>query len=160
MDVFISHVAEDARVALAIALGLEDAGYSTWCFEVDSVPGVSYLVQIGEAIERASAVVLVISSLALHSRQVTIEVVRASHLQGVNLYPQCPACGLRLFEDNSGIRIGRIPKHSHTRESGKQFLEQFQALPTEVRHHQAHACDVATGSRQAVDEPSAQRVAG
>jgi len=44
---------------------------------VDSVPGVSYLVQIGEAIERASAVVLVISSLALHSRQVTIEVVRA-----------------------------------------------------------------------------------
>src|SRR2546430_14141324 len=34
MHVFISHVAEDARVALAIALGLEDAGYSTWCFEV------------------------------------------------------------------------------------------------------------------------------
>ena len=34
-------------------------------------------MQIGDAIERASAVVLVISSLALHSRQVTIEVVRA-----------------------------------------------------------------------------------
>ena len=75
--IFVSHAADDARVALTIALGLENAGYSTWCFEVDSVPGVSYLVQIGEAIERASAVVLVISSLALHSRQVTIEVVRA-----------------------------------------------------------------------------------
>src|SRR5262245_53365938 len=93
-------------------------------------------------------------------RECTIEVVRASHLQRLNLYPQCPACGLRLFEDNSGIRIGRIPKHSHTRKSGKQLLEQFQALATEVRHHEAHACDVAAGSRQAGDEPTAQRVTG
>src|SRR5262249_19125348 len=93
-------------------------------------------------------------------RECTIEVARASHLERLNLYPQCPACGLRLFEDNSGIRIGRIPKHSHTRKSGKQLPEQFQALPTEVRHHEAHAWDVAAGSRQAVDEPTAQRVTG
>src|SRR5262245_4805936 len=74
-----------------------------------------------------------VGALLSRRRECAIEVVRASHLQGLNLYPQYPACGLRLFEDDSGIRIGRIPKHSHTREAGKQLLEQFQALPTEVR---------------------------
>ena len=45
-------------------------------------------------------------------------------------------------------------------EPGQQLLEQFQALPTEVRHHEAHARDVAAGSRQTGDEPAPQRVAG
>ena len=47
-----------------------------------------------------------------------IEVVWPSHLQGLNLYPQYSACGLRLFEDNRGIRIGRIPKHRHASRAG------------------------------------------
>jgi hypothetical protein len=28
----------------------------------------------------------------------------------LNLYPQCPARGLYLFEDERRVRIGRIPK--------------------------------------------------
>ena len=46
-DVFIAHVEEDADVALEIALSLEEAGYTTWCYEVDSIPGPSYLIQTG-----------------------------------------------------------------------------------------------------------------
>jgi len=38
-DILIAHVEEDAEVALEIALGLEEAGYSTWCYEVDDIPG-------------------------------------------------------------------------------------------------------------------------
>jgi len=49
-DVFISHVEEDAEIALEIALGLEEAGYTTWCYEVDSIPGPSYLIQTGQAV--------------------------------------------------------------------------------------------------------------
>ncbi len=76
-QVFISHVEEDADVALEIALGLEKAGYSTWCYELDSIPGPSYLVQTGQAIQQAKAVVLIISPSSLGSRQVTQAVVRA-----------------------------------------------------------------------------------
>ena len=75
-DVFISHVSEDAKIALEIALELENAGYSTWAYEVHSVPGPSYLIQTGEAVEQAKVVLLIISSRSLGSHQVTREVVR------------------------------------------------------------------------------------
>lgn len=75
-DVFISHVEEDAADALEIADALEAVGYSTWCYERDSIPGPSYLVQTGEAVEQSRAVVVVISRHALGSHQVTLEVVR------------------------------------------------------------------------------------
>src|SRR5262249_26062658 len=58
-----------------------------------------------------------------------VEVVRASHLQGLNFYPQRPARGLRLFEDVRGIRIGRIPEHSHAREPGRSSVSNSSRLP-------------------------------
>jgi hypothetical protein len=76
-DIFLSHVEEDASVALEIALSLESAGFTTWCYEVDSVPGPSYLLQTGQAIEQTKVFLLFISPPALASRQVTQEVIRA-----------------------------------------------------------------------------------
>lgn len=76
-DIFVSHVEEDAKVALEIAQGLEAAGYTVWYYERDSVPGLSYLVQTGQAIEQSRAVVLIISAHSLGSNQVSSEVVRA-----------------------------------------------------------------------------------
>lgn len=76
-DIFISHVEEDAPVALALADLLEGAGFTTWCYERDSLPGISYLIQTGQAVEQCKAVLLVISDHALGSHQVTKEVVRA-----------------------------------------------------------------------------------
>jgi len=76
-DIFISHVEEDADIALEIALALEEVGYTTWTYEVDSIPGLSYLVQTGEAVELSKVMLLVISPHSLGSRQVTSEVVRA-----------------------------------------------------------------------------------
>jgi hypothetical protein len=55
-DIFISHVEEDAQVALEIAQGLEAVGYTVWYYERDSVPGLSYLVQTGQAIEQSHAI--------------------------------------------------------------------------------------------------------
>jgi hypothetical protein len=75
--IFIAHVEEDADVALEIALGLEEAGYGTWCYEVDSVPGTSYIIRTGEAVAQSQAVVVIISPHSLGSGQVTKEVVRA-----------------------------------------------------------------------------------
>ena len=75
--IFISHVEENADVALAIANGLEEAGYTTWCYERDALPGPSYLLQTSRQIEDAAAVVVVISAVSLGSHQVTAEVIRA-----------------------------------------------------------------------------------
>lgn len=76
-DVFISHVEEDAELALAIAGGLEEQGFSTWYYERDSIPGPSYLTQVCEAVDASTAVVVVISPDSLSSSQMTVEVVRA-----------------------------------------------------------------------------------
>ncbi len=75
--IFISHVEEDAAAALEVATGLEAAGFCTWYYERDSVPGVSYLVQVGDAIEQAAAVVVFVSRASLGSHQITTEIVRA-----------------------------------------------------------------------------------
>ena len=76
-NVFVSHVEEDADIALEIAIGLEKAGFTTWCYEIDSIPGPSYLTQTGQAVEESKAVIVVISPNSLGSRQVTNEVIRA-----------------------------------------------------------------------------------
>jgi hypothetical protein len=77
VDVFLSHVEEDAGVALQLSDALRAAGFSTWCYELDSIPGPSYLLQTAQAIERSRAVVVLISAHSLGSNQVTAEVVRA-----------------------------------------------------------------------------------
>lgn len=76
-DVFISHVEEDADLAVSLAGELELAGFTTWYYERDTLPGPSYLLQVAEAIGDANVVLVVISTHALSSHQVTAEVVRA-----------------------------------------------------------------------------------
>jgi len=64
-DVFICHVEEDEAVAVALAGGLEAAGVTTWYYERDTDPGPSYLVQTGDAIDSCTAMILLISSVAI-----------------------------------------------------------------------------------------------
>lgn len=74
---FISHVEEDSAVAVELATLLEEFGFRTWYYERDSLPGMSYLLQVDKAIDHADAILLVISDKSLNSHQITIEVVRA-----------------------------------------------------------------------------------
>lgn len=75
--VFISYVEEDHDVAVAIARGLEAAGYRTWYYERDSDPGPSYLEQVFESIRAAEAFLVLISKDSMESEQVDREVVLA-----------------------------------------------------------------------------------
>lgn len=84
--VFISHVAEDSSLAVQVARGLEDAGYSAWYYERDSVPGPSYLDQILTALDHTRTVVALVSPAALASWQVEKEVVQA-HERGLSFIP-------------------------------------------------------------------------
>ena len=76
-DIFISHVEEDASLAIDIVEAIEHRGFSAWYYERDTVPGRSYLLQIGEEIDACKAVMLLISSYSLSSHQVTQEVIQA-----------------------------------------------------------------------------------
>ena len=75
-QVFISYVEEDASIAEAVAQTLEESRIGVWHYQRDSLPGLSYLVQIGRAIDSCEAIVLIASNLSLGSHQVTKEVVR------------------------------------------------------------------------------------
>jgi iron(II)-dependent oxidoreductase len=76
-DVFISYAAEDQALALALSDGLEAAGFTTWCYDRHSLPGLSYLRQAGQAIEDCRAFLLLLSPNSLRSQQIDREVVRA-----------------------------------------------------------------------------------
>jgi len=84
--VFISHVEEDANIALEIAQGLEEAGYKAWFYERDSIPGASYILKTSQAIEQSQAVVLIISPHSLGSHQVHTEVI-TTHEAGKPIIP-------------------------------------------------------------------------
>jgi hypothetical protein len=75
--IFLSYVEEDSDVARQVADGLEESGYTVWYYGRDSLPGPSYIDQILEAIDRAEAVVVVLSPATLGSSQVNIEISRA-----------------------------------------------------------------------------------
>ena len=63
-----------------LARGLHEHGFAAWAYETDTLPGPTYLAQVVEAIERASAVILVISPEALGSHQVAREIEVAHDL--------------------------------------------------------------------------------
>ncbi len=76
--VFISHSAEDQETVVALAAGLQAAGFATWYYERDSLPGGSYLLQTARAVQDAAVVILLISKTSIKSEQVTREVVRGA----------------------------------------------------------------------------------
>jgi len=76
-DIFISHVEEDSVLALQIAEEMENAGYTTWHYERNSLPGPTYLEQVSQEIERSRVMILIISPRSLESVQVGNEVIRA-----------------------------------------------------------------------------------
>ena len=93
--IFISHTEKDSKIALQIAKGLEEAGYATWYYERDSLPGVSYLIQDSIAIMESQAVILIISPVAMNSDQITKDFVRA-HEAGKPFIPVM--CGITYAE--------------------------------------------------------------
>src|SRR5919197_2093025 len=76
-QVFISHVEEDAATARELAAGLEEAGYTTWFYERDSLPCPPYVTQILQVIAQSTVVIVLVSSAALGSWQVDRDIFHA-----------------------------------------------------------------------------------
>ena len=75
--VFISHVEEDAATARELAGGLEEAGYTAWFYERDSLPGPPYVTQILDAIAQSAIMIVLVSPATLGSWKVDREILQA-----------------------------------------------------------------------------------
>jgi hypothetical protein len=78
-DVFISHSARDKQYADAICARLESRGVSCWIAPRDIAPGMEWAAAILHAINGARVMLLVFSSQANNSPQISREVERAVH---------------------------------------------------------------------------------
>lgn len=77
INVYVCHAGEDSGLACDLAESLERRGFSTWYYERDTLPGISYVSQCANAIERSEAFLLLISSHSLASQEVTMQVRHA-----------------------------------------------------------------------------------
>lgn len=74
--IFISYDCKDSDVALRLAAALRGAGFRTWVYEEDSLPGQSYLEQVVYAILESDVVAIIISRESLRSVHVAKELFK------------------------------------------------------------------------------------
>ena len=80
-DAFISYVQEDTGFARRLADRLQALGYTTWTYEDDGLPGISYLSQVDEAIDACRVFILIASEHSIIAHQVIREVEQAHERQ-------------------------------------------------------------------------------
>lgn len=85
-DVFISHSSQDKPIADAVCATLESRGIRCWIAPRDILPGTSWGEAIIDGINESKIMVLVFSSNANKSDQITHEVERAVH-KGLPIIP-------------------------------------------------------------------------
>jgi serine/threonine protein kinase len=77
---YLCHAGENSPLARQLAQAIERLGCSTWRYEQDALPGISFVAQMGAAIAHCDAVVLMISPASIGSPDVGREVQEAHHL--------------------------------------------------------------------------------
>ncbi len=71
--VFVSYAEEDSAMARQVASALKVAGFATWLYQENSLPGKSYLEQIHSAVSHSDVVAVLLSVSSLSSHQVDKE---------------------------------------------------------------------------------------
>lgn len=74
MHVFISHHSSDSKFAAELRELLVAAGMDVWNPETQLEPGSNWLKEAGRALERADAIVFILSKRALSSRSIQREI--------------------------------------------------------------------------------------
>ena len=85
-NVFISHSEEDSGPAMCLARAIERHDHSTWFYERDAIPGISHLIQCGDAIREARTFLILITDHSLASHEVAKELNKA-HNERVPIIP-------------------------------------------------------------------------
>ena len=84
--IFISHASVDVEVAVGLKAYLEKLGLSTWLARDDIEPGKNFAEEITNALEKSSALIVILSSASLSSAHVKRE-VNMSIDRGLTIIP-------------------------------------------------------------------------
>jgi TIR domain len=85
MKIFISHASKDAPVARQLAEELKAAGHSVWNPEKEVLPGDNWAKKVGQALEDADLIVVLVTRHAFDSQAVTRDIqyaLTAEHIKG------------------------------------------------------------------------------
>lgn len=74
MKVFLSYSESDKAAADVLDLGLKEAGLEVWDFRNDLAPGVNLHLEIGKALERSDAMIVLLSPDSVKSGSVLAEI--------------------------------------------------------------------------------------
>lgn len=97
LDVFLCHVALNSLYIRQLAETLQQHGLKTWYYQRDALPGVSFLRQTTDAIERSRVVVLLISPASLAADEFGLQ-VRAATERRRPLLPLLQGISAEEFE--------------------------------------------------------------
>jgi serine phosphatase RsbU (regulator of sigma subunit) len=75
--IFLSHSQQDSGLTVQLASAFEAAGWPTWYYERDCLPGPTHLIQTHEAIVASECVVIVVSPVSIRSPHVEAELFLA-----------------------------------------------------------------------------------
>jgi hypothetical protein len=85
MKIFISHASKDASIVRQLADQLVAAGHSVWIPENEFFPGDNWAKKLGQAIEDADTIIVLVTPEAAGSESITREVqyaLTADHIKG------------------------------------------------------------------------------
>lgn len=74
MNIFLSYAAQDRKIAFYLASQLKEAGFSVWNPEEHIFPGDNFARMIGDALEKADAMIVLLSPDAVASPLVREEI--------------------------------------------------------------------------------------
>ena len=77
MQVFISHSYKDKKIAKELSSRLSAAGVNIWLAEEEILPGENFSLEVGKALERSEAIVILLSPDAVGSSNVRSEIAYA-----------------------------------------------------------------------------------
>jgi hypothetical protein len=74
MKIFLSHTQADEKWAVALGSALAEAGFEVWNPASDLVPGANWYLELGKALERSDAMIVLLSPDAVKSQSVLSEI--------------------------------------------------------------------------------------
>jgi|SRR5579859_5671367 len=77
MKIFISHSDKDSKLAEALSSELSRPGVNVWLAEKEVLPGDNWSLEVGKALQRADAMVVLLSPAAVESENVRREIAYA-----------------------------------------------------------------------------------
>lgn len=136
-SIFISHSSADLNTASTIYAQLKADGFNPWMAVNDIPAGANYAYMLSEALEAASAIVIIMTQAAIDSehvkREVNIAIDRKIPLFPVNLSGQSDILPLLTLDWKYWLTIVQILNCTSTDSATSEIIQAFRRKGLELR---------------------------